>query len=71
MEWVFYLSGVSSGAVLVLVSGVLILLYKTRGFRIRLGVVNADEPEPAPLTRAKPKDDYDLSREPVDEPVPR
>ena len=71
MEWVFYLSGVSSGAFVVLLSTVLVLLFKTRGFRIRLGIVNAEESEPVPLNRGKPKDDYDLSREPVDEPVPR
>lgn len=52
MEWVIYLSGVSSGAFVTLLAGTLVFFYKSRGFRIKLGIDN-----PA-VRRDKPDEDY-------------
>ncbi len=40
MEVVIFLSGVSTGAFLLLGSVALVFLYKARGFRVRLGIEN-------------------------------
>lgn len=61
MEWVFYFSGITSGAFLVLAVFTLVVFYKTRGFRIDLLVRNQTEESFDSVLRQR-KADADLVR---------
>lgn len=63
METTIYLSGVSSGAFAVLAAFALVFFWKTRGFRLRLGVENDYPSHSGTSARDEPPVDYyEMSR---------